>query len=398
MSQTPIATEIKGCRVCGSGRLDTVIDFGTPYISDFLEPLSTGARAPLHAVRCFDCGLVQLLHTVDRDLLYRDHYWYRSGINESMREELRSIVDSVGQLGWGAHVLDIGANDGTLLSMYPQDVRKWAVEPSASFPIPGRVPTYYWSSGFWPLDTDIGEFKVITSIACFYDADDPHAFVEAIKKALAPDGVWIVQFQDADSILDQNAVDYFCHEHLCLYSRGSFGRLLREHGLSIQQMQRSPINGGSLRFRVVHGNEPLTPAEVIVPSESRQAWVAFADRASHLRNLALLALIEFVTQGKQILGVAASTKANYLLQWYDINSNLLPAIVERDTEKIGRLTAGSGIPIISEETGVRLNPDYYVALAWHFLDGLRARAPTVPFITLLPDVKVWPAVKEAVRA
>jgi len=385
-----IATAITACRLCGGNGLTSIINFGNPYISDFLDPGALGTRAPLQAVRCTACGLVQLLHTVDRNLLYADRYWYRSGANESMVAALGDIARiAADSLKVGDRVLDIGANDGTLLSLYPDRVHKVAVEPSGLAQDGLARHADVIVRDFWPTEIE-GNFKRITTIACFYDADDPHAFVQAIKEALAPDGLWIVQFQDADSILRQNAVDYFCHEHLCLWNPIQFGSLCAEHDLHVIRVMGNDINGGSLRFFVGHGeNKELRPkTELEITSEDARArqWQDFAEKAQRLRKQAQ----EWSAQSDIIHGIAASTKANYLLQWYGIDASTLQAIVERAPEKIGKTTVNS-IPIISEDQAAELRPDYYVALAWHFLDGFRQRYPDVPFITLLPEVKTYPA-------
>lgn len=399
-----IYTETSRCRSCHSDRLDSVLDFGELFVSDFLPAGKDGVRAPLHVIRCADCGLVQLRHTVDRDILFRRNYFYRSGVNESMRAALSDVADHAMRLvdlKPGDHVLDIGANDGTLLDFYPNSVESWAYEPSGADMV--RQPNNL-SRMFWPEHADdCPQFKVITSIATFYAADDPNAYVAAIKKHLAPDGVWIVQMQDAENVLRDQAVDYFCHEHLCLWDWPSFDGLLRRNGLRIDEFdtQRNDVNGGSTRFviRPRIDGEMIRSRPIAHNQPSLEAWTAFASDASYTRQTSYDTLYGLAGIDREILyGVAASTKANTVLQWYGIDRSLMPAIIDRSPEKWGLETVGTRIPIISEAEAASRHYDVAVALAWHFLEGLRQRDPTHPFLTLLPKVQMFAPLEARVPA
>lgn len=407
---TPLAgfcLSVDACRSCGSGALDQVMDFGELYISDFVHKNEVGVKAPLEIMRCAACGLVQTHHTINPDLLFRV-YHYRSGTNPAMRAALDDVVASALQfvkLEPGDAVLDIGANDGTLLACYPERVEKWAVEPaaginagalrSALMGVTDNILPYYW-----PLENEAfldpsakqmrpgkRQFKVITSVAAgLYHTDDPNGFVAAIKRNLHPDGVWVLQLQDEGSVLRDTALDYFCHEHVALWGRRSLMALLHRHGLAVQASDENRVNGGSIRLVISHGGA-WSNGEWLPGGPALSDWQNFATKATERRSQAYHRLNEPL---EVVLGVAASTKANTLLQWYGLGPEWIQAIVDVDPDKIGRFTVGSRIPIISEAEAAAMHPDLYVALAWHFLDGLRRRAPDVPFLTLLPGVKEYP--------
>jgi len=116
------APAIINCRVCASRRLMFVLSLGDQYVSDFITSSGEHPKAPLELVKCSNCGLVQLRHTIPRDSLYR-HYWYRSGISGTMREALADITLKACRIVKplpGSIVMDIGCNDGTLLRSYPK--------------------------------------------------------------------------------------------------------------------------------------------------------------------------------------------------------------------------------------------------------------------------------------
>lgn len=378
--RTPNYRTIIACRSCGSANLETVLNLGELYISDFILPGEPEDLAPLELIICKDCSLAQLRHTVDRDRLYRDNYRYQSGINESMVAALRDVVDyarSKVELQPYDKVLDIGCNDGTLLSFYPSFVDTYGYEPAwnlwekAKKKSRGCIyPTYF------PRPTMIKDkYKIITSIAQFYNVDDLNAYVAEIKKSLAPGGVWIVQMQDLEGMLDCNGLDNLCHEHLTYFSLASFLNLICKYSLIVESMQYNSINGRSVRLAVRHDDLELGLLhDFAKPSiEQQEKLRRFSSEAWTNMIVTLNCLKQFRVAGKVVLGVAASTKANTLLQYYHITPELLPAIAERSPEKIGRVTVGTHIPIISEKELCERKPDILMPLAWHFLNSFKKR-------------------------
>ena len=186
----------KTCRVCGSSALTRVIDLGEQYLQgSFVKPgkeLPPLRKIPCVLVRCDvtkdenACGLLQMEHSVPTDILY-SAYWYRSGTNNTMRNHLRGIVEEVIDLTGlkeKAAVLDIGCNDGTLLSYYPAKYEKFGIDPSD---VAKEVKHAVVVQDIFPskkLDKVLQgrRLDIITAIAMFYDLESPVDFVRNIKK------------------------------------------------------------------------------------------------------------------------------------------------------------------------------------------------------------------------
>lgn len=378
-----------GCRVCG-GRLQTVLDLGSLHVSAFPAPDDPDSlRAPLDLTRCAGCGLVQLRHSVSPGLLYQD-YWYRSGVNETMVAELqdiaRSALDWVGGVGQPLprRVVDIGANDGTLLAAYPpEEVTRVAYEPSPTFHaglqqvadivVPHAFPT---ERGFRGGD---GLAHIVTSIACVYDVDDPVAFAREVARILAPQGVWIVQFQDLAQMLATTAVDNICHEHVTYLSLAAIERIAARVGLAVVHVQQRAINGGSLRCYLQHVGARTADRSVgawreqEAGCESVVALERFAGRASERLHQIRQTLLYAVQRGQTIDLYAASTKANTWLQAAEIPAGTFRQAWERSPEKWGRQTVGTRIPIVSEADGRSWPPDLLVLGAWQFAEAFIGR-------------------------
>ncbi len=378
-----LVREIAACRACGSDRIEEVLDLGNLCISDFPLPgAGEPDRAPLTLVQCQDCTLVQLRHTVDRDRLYRNYY-YRSGTNESMVRALREIVEEVPRqthLDRGDLWLDIGANDGTLLRqvlLTLPGIGRVGFEPAVTLAGEASRRAYctvyadYFPS---PRIEFHNQYKVISSIAVFYDVDDPNAFVSAIKDWLHPEGIWVVQFQDLHAMLACNGFDNICHEHLTYWSIRPLRMLLERHGLRIDGASHNATNGGSIRLIVRHGpvREPDPPGRYQCHDTAIRLG-NFAQEVEGLKRDTLALLRDLKTQGKTVWGIGASTKFNTLAQYYGLGPDLITAIGERNPDKWGRVTVGTNIPITSEEHMRSANPDYLLIGPWHFLDNFRQR-------------------------
>ena len=390
------ARPITACRCCGSTELATVLSLGDQYLTGVF-PRSPDERitsGPLELVKCMGaeaCGLVQLRHTYDSSEMYGANYGYRSGLNQSM---VRHLGDTVAAIvakhppSPGALVLDIGSNDGTTLSFMPHDVRRVGMDPTivkyGKFYQPGiqRIPDFFSAKTF---REHFGDEKaaVITSIAMFYDLDDPLAFVRDIAAVLAPEGVWYFEQSYLLTMLEQNAYDTICHEHLEYYALRQIQWMMQRCGLRVIDVKLNDVNGGSFSITACHADArhvANTAAIAVVEAAERTAkldtlapYDAFARRVAAHRDALVALLADIRSLGKSVLGYGASTKGNVILQYCGFTIDDVPAIAEVNPDKFGAFTPGTHIPIISETEAHARKPDYLLVMPWHFKENLIGR-------------------------
>ena len=245
------------CRVCGSS-FESILDLGEHYVSNFPLPSEPdGTKAPLELVLCKRCRLLQLKHTVSPDEMYRN-YWYRSGTNRTMRSALADIAnkaETLIHLHADDSVLDIGCNDGTLLGSYRTGgICRIGFDPAENLAALSRRVAQYVVTDFFSYGRyrQVAELqtrrpKVVTSIAMFYDLEDPNQFVADVKRTMDPDGLWIVQMSYLPLMLRTNEFGNICHEHLEYYSLQSFEYLLHHHEMEVMDVELNDVNGGSIR-------------------------------------------------------------------------------------------------------------------------------------------------------
>ena len=389
------------CRVCDAS-LDraSLFTIPAPLVSAFPRDATTPrVSAPIEVVGCGSCGHVQPRHSVDPAHLYSE-YWYLSGVNERMRQELLTIVQQAQQrveIDRDDAVLDIGANDGTLLAQYPPWVQKVAVEPAATFAekLSGGWVTHV--AGLFPqCVAQIPDrfYKVISTVAMFYDLDDPVRAAQVIRRFLHPQGVWICQFQDLEQQVRAGAWDNTVHEHVSYYTLHTFNEVVRRAGLQVSDVEMTTINGGSLRVYVTHPHAhfPTTRVQEQYFREFQTLegpWAARFQRRMRRNVAQLRAMIASVTgQGGTLDLYGASTKGNTLLQVLDLPAGTIRQAWERNPAKVGRLTV-TGVPIVDEASGRADPPDALLTSIWQFRSEIIAREretlKTVPLILPLPE-------------
>ncbi len=305
-------------------------------------------------------------------------------------------------------VIDIGSNDATSLKAYGTRCTKVGIDPTGN-----KFREYYTSDitlipDFFSADVFQSGFpkkkaKIITSIAMFYDLEDPIKFSRDIEACLADDGIWHFEQSYMPSMLRTNSYDTICHEHLEFYSFKVVKNLVEQCGMKVIDVQMNAINGGSFAVTACRKDARYTENGPIIRwllkqeddmgLETPRPYRDFEERVfRHRRNL--VDLIEALTaDGKKIIGYGASTKGNVLLQFCNLTSEHIPCIAEVNKDKFGSFTPGTHIPIVSETDAKKMRPDYLFVLPWHFKDGILSRekefrAGGGKFIFPLPEIEI----------
>lgn len=393
-------SEIKKCRICGNTELVSILSLGNQTLTgvfpkDKNQKITSG---PLELVKCHSrdgggsCGIIQLRHSFDLEEMYGLNYGYRSGLNRSMVVHLHEKVKKIQSfvpLSAGDLVIDIGSNDSTLLQGYAnKDARLVGIDPTGK-----KFKEYYPDyiqliPDFFSAEKVKEHFggkkaKVVTSIAMFYDLESPLDFMRQIRDVLDDDGVWVFEQSYMPTMLEMNAYDTVCHEHLEYYGLKQIKWMADKAGFKILDVEFNAINGGS--FSVMAGSktssykENVSRVEDVLRDENRKElhtlkpYEAFKKRVNAHKN----ELVEFIKKtkadGKTIYGYGASTKGNVILQFCSVTPDDIPLIAEVNKDKFGCFTPGTLIPIVSEEEARAKIPDYFMVLPWHFKENIVSR-------------------------
>jgi hypothetical protein len=386
------------CRLCGSPRLKEVISIGDQYINDFPDTPSQKGRngkCPLDVVLCEECSLFQLRHTAPQELLYSRHYWYKSGINDTIKGDLRSITESAAKLvGLKPDdvVLDIGANDGTLLSNLKGKAVRVGCEPATNLLDELKTNAEHVIGDFWTKENydklGIPKARIIAAIGMFYDMEDPNQFIRDAAKVLADDGVFIAQLMTLKPMLEQNDVGNICHEHLEYYTYKSLKYLFETNGLEIFKVEENQINGGSYRLYGRH----LRDGSIDYPENYTEVDLRkFLKRLETEREHCVAYIKKAVAEGKRVYIYGASTKGNVIAQYYGLDQNSILAAADRNPAKWGKYTL-TDVPIVSEDEG-RANADVFLVMPYGFIDEFVRREKDWlngggEFVVPLPEFRV----------
>ena len=404
--------KINKCRSCKNSDLSFAFSLGNQYLTgvfpkNYNEKISKGN---LSLVFCKKCKLLQLENSFNSDEMYGDNYGYMSSLNKSMFNHLKYKVKKLLrkiQLKSNDTVIDIGSNDGTFLSFFSKKLNLVGVDPTIK-----KFSKFYRKdikryANFFTYEILKEKIKkkakLITSIAMFYDLEDPIKFARDVNALLDNNGIWHLELSYMPSMLKNISYDTICHEHLEYYSLTSIKYILDKSNFKIIDIEFNEINGGSFALTVAkkkssHKEENkmvswLLAKERLLKVNELSTFKNFFHQCEIQKKILRNLLINLKSTGKKVYGYGASTKGNVILQFCNIDKKLLKNIGEVNPYKYNSYTPGTKIKIISESKLKKLKPDYLLVLPWHFKDFILNKEKDylnkgIKFIFPLPDIEI----------
>ncbi len=387
MSET--SNQISKCRICNSVNIVKFLSLGTqPWCDHFLKESDLSKFEPMYPLElffCNDCTLVQLGYTVPKETMFVD-YVYLSGTTRSLEEHFKFtakyIVDKF-NLSSEDLVLDIGSNDGTFLEKFKNlGVKVLGVDPGKKQTKLAHKKGIETINDFFNEDVSerilkkFGKTSVISAAGVFFHLEELHSVVKGIKKLLADKGVFVIQATYLPSMIDKNAFDIVYHEHLVFYTLKTLQNLLSKYDLEIFDVDQISIHGGSIVVYASHPNQHTITSKVndLLNYEEKngfyklEKYQEFSKRVEQVKNDLLKIIGELKQKNKIIYGYGAPAKGNTMLNYCGIDSKSIELLVETNDLKCGLYAPGSKIKIL-HENDVDQIPDYYLILAWNFLES-----------------------------
>lgn len=386
----------KNCRISNS-ELEELFSLGDLCVSDFLKNEDEEPeKFELKLMLSKESGLVQLESGVDPDKMY-GRYWYRSGTNNTMRKQLKNVVDSclyVKKINKQSLWLDIACNDGTLLSYVPEEIYKLGIDPVEDSYVKESskyanqiIQDYFSKNSYQKSIFKNKKCDIVTCIAMFYDLEDPKSFLNDVYEILDDNGLFVIQMSYTPLMINQLAFDNICHEHLMYYNLHSIKYLVESCEFKIVDCEINDVNGGSFRvylqknisnkksfatapyrdvakFRV----DSILNYEKTLNINDPSYYINFYEKIKSLKDKTCNFVKSEKEKGKSTWVYGASTKGNTLLQYFGLDNTLIDGAAERSPYKFGLKTVGTNIPIFSEEDMRKAKPDYLLVLPWHFID------------------------------
>jgi SAM-dependent methyltransferase len=382
---------VKLCQVCSHAPLDDVLSLGYMPPVNKMELLGAAVQPqpwfPTDLLYCRNCELVQLGIAVDSAIVFPPDYPYTSGTTRLLRDNFADLArETAAMLGLGVHdlVVDIGSNDGTLLSNFKDaDHRVLGIEPTdvAVIAEARGIPTvkrYFDAEVAVKVKREHGRAALVTAANCFAHIDNVHAVVDAIVDMLQPNGVFVSESHYLISLLDRLQYDTIYHEHLRYYSLTSLKHLLEMHGLEVFHARPISSHGGSLRvYAARRGTHNVQDSvEAMLAGEPRGD--AMVSRLASFRRDVMLSKLRFLAmlcdikeKGASIAGIGAPSRASTLINYVGLDETIIDYVCEvLGSLKVGRYMPGTKIPVVDEKWLYFNQPDYAVIFSWHIAEEL----------------------------
>ncbi len=403
---------LKRCQITGSENLNLIVDLGhQPPCDSLLTKAQLDqpeATYPLRLMHCPESGLAQLDYVVDGRTIYPPEYPYRSGISKPLEVYQRAFADGIvnrfasSGLAAGSLCVDIGSNDGTLLTGFKRNGMKvLGVEPTDVAKIARNengietIQAFFTRALALDMVKDYGKARVITMTNVFAHMASLGEVMRGIDILLAAEGVFITESHYLLDVLEKNQFDTIYHEHIRTYSLKSLVTLFPMYGMEVFDVQRADRYGGNIRAYVCRkGKYPVARqvAELLALEESTglhdpKTWRAFQERIYRQRDIFMEFLYGARRKGESIAGCSAPGRCSTLLNFYGVTPDLMPYLGElHNSLKLGKYLPGKHIPIVSNKRIIEEQPDNVVLLAWHYAEPIikRLRAEGVRSRLLVP--------------
>jgi SAM-dependent methyltransferase len=383
----------KACRACESRKLHKVLVLGpTPLANSFLPPGGLKgleeSSFPLDVYSCEGCGLLQLVHVVAPEVLFRD-YIYVSTTSDTLQRHFAGLARELKErygLGPGSLVVEIASNDGLLLKKFRDvGVRGIGVEPASNIAAMARkdgievVNEFFTEATASAVKEKHGPADVIAGNNVLAHVDDLADFLRGMALLLKPDGGISIEVPYLRDLIEHREYDTIYHEHLSYFSVGVLAKLFRRHGLEVYDVERVPIHGGSIR---VHGQRQgasrpasdrlrgILAEEAALGLDNVEFHRKFADEVSRTRDALLALLRRLKAEGKRVAGYGAPAKGNTQLNYCGIGTDLVAYTVDKSPLKQGKLTPGMHLPVHPVEKLLEDQPDYVLIIAWNFAEEI----------------------------
>jgi SAM-dependent methyltransferase len=405
---------IDKCQICNSNKLNLILDLGHQPLCDTLltkEMLDQQeAKYPLRMVWCEECSLAQIDYCVDGSLVYHPDYPYRTGITKELVEYQNSISKSLVSkynLKQGDFVVDLGSNDGTLLTGFKEHGMKvLGVEPTNIARIANQngvetIQKFFTVKTANEIKSKHGQASLILATNMFAHMSTIGEVVSGIEILLKDDGVFVFENHYLLDVIQGGQFDTTYHEHLRTYSLKSLVKLFSYYNFTITDVERGSRYGGNIRVHITKGKNRNISENVtaMLNLEDKsglhklETYRKFADRVKRAKKDFMSFILKINKDGKTIVANSCPGRCVTLLNYYGVDASLIPYIAEQPTSlKLGMFLPGKHIPIVNNEILIKEQPDYVILLAWHYaesiMEQLKAKGLKSTFVIPLPDLTV----------
>jgi hypothetical protein len=399
--------EHTNCRVCNSDKLKPYIDLGKLPLSNNLcnTVYDNPERFPLKVLLCEDCGLSQLSIVVDPEVLF-GHYVYRSSINEGYRHHCRAMAVELKErysLNEKSFMVDLAGNDGCLLYEFKSEIglNVLNVDPAKNLApvcVEKNIPVM---SEFWServsqrIVSQYGRVDLITATNVFAHIDDLNDFMRGVNILLKSNGVLVMEFPYLIDFIGNNEFDTIYFEHLSYFSISPLNELCNQWGLTLLDVEKQDIHGGSVRVHIGYGEQNETVLNFIENEKEYKTiypYTHFSKSSYNTINEFRNKITDLNLSKYRVAAFAASAKGNTLLNCASITNVNIEYIVDETEEKRYKYSPGTHIPIFPMEAIQRNPPDYLVILSWNFKEEIIAKVKksgyTGKFIIPIPTFKI----------
>jgi len=378
-------THRQTCRLCDAKDVELVVKLDPiPLSENYCQDSETGkkaARYPVDLYMCKACGHVQQLDVVDSKSLW-ESYTYYSGEAKGMPEHFCQVAARIRETYHPAPdslVIDIGSNDGSLLRPFKDaGHRVLGIDPATEIARQATtagietIPELMSIELAKQIRDKHGPAQIVCMFNAFAHADNMGEIAESIRTMLAPDGLFFFEAQYLLDIIDRVLIATIFHEHMSHHSVKALTVFLGRHGMELVDVERVPIQHGSLigtvqikggKYAVRESVRELLDLEARRGLDKLETLRKFGAQV-HAQKLRTRKLAQdWKKANLSIAGYGAARSGPTLISQLGLGG-MIDYIVDDHPQKVNKFSSGDGIQILPTAELCKRMPAYTVILAW----------------------------------
>ena len=331
------------------------------------------------------CSLFQLKDHPTPEQMFNNKYPFFTGSSEAMKIHFQKYSDFIKKnyINNNSKIIEIGSNDGTFLKNFKNSNLDYVgFEPSENVAEIAKQKGVRTINSFFGLNSldlvknFLKQTDVIFAANVICHIPELNGLIKAVDQLLSKDGVFIFEEPYLGSMFNKTSYDQIYDEHIFMFSGTSIKKIFDLFDMELIDLIKQETHGGSMRYVISRKNtrpinknvENILDEEKLNNLDNLDSCLKFKKNCENSKIKLNNLLKKYISEGKRIVGYGATSKSTTILNYCEINSEIIEYICDTTKEKIGKYSPGMHIPIVAVDKFRKDNAEIAYLFTWNHIN------------------------------